>query len=104
MLPLATLALSDEYLKPIRAFYESDEISCAMPGKKDCVSMYVNGMKELVQKRFILCNVKEAYKKVKDDHKIKVAFSKVTTLQPKNVVLAGGGGHTVFVYVPFIKM
>ena len=47
--------------KLIKQFYESDHISRQMSGRKDCISMMVNGKKEKVQKRQILCTVYEAY-------------------------------------------
>jgi hypothetical protein len=44
----------------VNTFYESDEISCTMPGKKD-------GKRINVQKRLILDNMKEIFNKFKND-------------------------------------
>ncbi len=89
-------AITDEVTTKIKEFYESDEISRQMPGKKDCVTMDVNGKKEKVQKRLILCNLKEAYERFEDESNIQVGFSKFASLRPKNVVLPSGSGtHSV---------
>ena len=91
-------ATSEDVVTEIHAFYNSDDISRQMPGKRDCVSMNVAGEKVKVQKRLILCNLKEAYRKFKDETNIKIGFSKFASLRPKNVVLPGGSGtHSVCV-------
>lgn len=45
----------------VKDFYNCDDVSRMMPGKKDFVSMKVNGKKEHVQKRLVLLNLKECY-------------------------------------------
>ena len=67
----------------VKLFYQSDEISRNMPGKKDCVSMLVDGKRSTVQKRLILCNLKEAYQLFKSQNNIKLGFSKFASLPPK---------------------
>ena len=82
----------------VKRFYESDDISRQMPGKKDCIAMNVNGRKVMVQKRLILCNLKECYRKFKEQSTDNIGFSKFASLRPKNVVLPGGSGtHAVCV-------
>jgi hypothetical protein len=54
----------------IREFYQKDEHSCQLPGKKNSVSLSMNFH---VQKRLILCNLKELY----DAFKIKLPIAKV---------------------------
>lgn len=81
-------------------FYNSDEISRIMPGKKDFVSVKIDVKSSThVQKRLVLCNLKEAYERFKEKHPIdKIGFSKFAELRPKNCVLAGGSGtHSVCV-------
>ena len=90
--------LSDSMIKEITNFYASDEISRLMPGKKDCVSVIVEGKREKIQKRLILCNLKECYEKFKEQCGIKIGFSKFASLRPKNIILPGGSGtHSVCV-------
>ena len=61
-----------------------------MPGKKDYVTMKIDRVKQTVQKRLLLCNFIEAYRKLKNEGSSpKVEFSKFVLLRPKNVVLAG---------------
>ena len=83
----------------IKTFYHSDEISRIMPGKKDYVSVTVCGMRQHLQKRLILCNLKEAYQQFKDGMPdVKIGFSKFSELRPKECILAGAGGtHSVCV-------
>ena len=90
--------ISEEIVEKVRMFYESDDISRCMPGKKDSVSMSINGKKERVQKHLILCNLQEAYLEFTDESYLKRGFSKCASLLPKNVCLPGGSGmHIVLV-------
>ena len=70
-----------------------------MPGKRDCVSMTVNGVKGRVQKRQILCTIFEAYLHFKDENPmVKIGFSKFAEVRQKNIVLPGATGtHIVCV-------
>ena len=43
-------------------FYESDENSRMMPGKKDCVSVRTEKERIMVQKRLVLMNLRELYR------------------------------------------
>ena len=70
-----------------------------MPGKKDFVSMLVNGIKQQVQKRLILFTEYEAFLQFKEcNPEVKIGFSKFAEARPKNVVLPGSAGtHNVCV-------
>ena len=80
-------------------FYESDDISRVMPGKKDFVSVKKDGERQHVQKRLILSNLREVYHELKERFPdCKVGFSKFAQLRPKYCVLAGASGtHSVCV-------
>ena len=88
--------LTDSNLTLLNSFYEDDEYSRLMPGKKDFVSI---GSKKHVQKRLLLCNLKELYSAFKQRHAdVKIGFSKFCSLRPKWCVLAGAAGtHSVCV-------
>ena len=58
--------LLDDTIMMVQNFYESDEISRVMPGKKDCMSIKVNDTRISIQKRLLLGNLKEVYKQFKD--------------------------------------
>ena len=93
-------SLSQEVVQKVHSFYENDEISRVMPGKKDCVTVKgENGDKTVISKRLVLCNLKEAYKIFKDKfHELKIGFSKFAELRPKHCILAGHSGtHSVCV-------
>ena len=48
-------------LQIVKEFYQSDKVSRQMAGMRDCVTMKVNGKKEKVQKKMLLCTLYEAY-------------------------------------------
>ena len=89
----------DDIILKVKQFYESDDISRQMPGKKDSVSMLVSGVKQQVQKRLILLTQYEAFLRFKEKYpELKLGFSKFAEARPKNVVLPGSAGtHNVCV-------
>ena len=86
--------LPQETLNLVQSFYEDDEYSRQMPGKKDYVSIGQNLHK---QKRLVLCNLSELYSAFRAKYpNIKIEFPKFCTLRPKSCVLAGSSGtHSV---------
>ena len=91
-------SVAETIVEHVKKFYESDDICCQMAGKRDRVAMTVNGEKVLVQKRLILCNLKECYQRFKEKYTASIGFSKFASLCPKNVALPGGSGtHAVCV-------
>ena len=92
-------SLPTETVVVVCSFYESDDISRVMPGKKDFVSVKKEGKRQHIQKRLVLSNLREVYREFKErfpDHKI--GFSKFAELRPKHCVLAGARGtHSVCV-------
>ena len=48
-------------------FYENDEVSRLVPGKKDFVSVKQDEQRVQVQKRLVLSNLKELYQLFKDN-------------------------------------
>ena len=86
-------------LQIVKEFYQSDKVSRQMAGMRDCVTMKVNGNKEKVQKKMLLCTLYEAYTLFKEDNPdIKISFGKFAEVRPKNVFLPGSAGtHVVCV-------
>ena len=70
-----------------------------MSGMKDFVSVKMEEKRIHIQKRLILCNLREAYKSFKTKHtEVQVGFSKFAELRPKECVLVGASGtHAVCV-------
>ena len=89
--------LPADSLKVVEAFYNLDEVSRAMPGKKDCVTVKVDGVRKKVQKRLILCTLREAFFHFQEKNpSVKIGLAKFVELRPKHVVLPGSTGtHTV---------
>ena len=93
-------ALSTEIEAAVKSFYEDDEFSRICPGKKDYVSVRVDGQKQHFQKRLILCNLNELYASFKQKTSMRIGFSKFCELRPKWCVTVGSAGsHTVCVCV-----
>lgn len=89
-------SLPDATITLVKAFYEDDEFSRMMPGKKDYVSV---GKNTHMQKRLLLCNLSELYSAFKEKNPgIKVGFSKFCSLRPKWCILTDAPGtHSVCV-------
>ena len=92
-------SLASNEVDTITNFYQSDDNTQLMPGKKDYVSVKVNGKRVHMQKRLLLNNLKELYSLFESKYpKIKCSFSKFCSLRPKYCVLAGASGtHSVCV-------
>lgn len=89
-------ALPDVTVQLVKTFYEDDEHSRIMPGKKDYVSIKKNVH---MQKRLLLCNLKELFVAFKTKNpEIKIGFSRFCTLRPKWCITVGASGtHSVCV-------
>jgi hypothetical protein len=89
--------VDEQVVRIVKGFYPSEEISRIMPGKKDVVSVMIDGERKHLQKHLVLCNLKEAYTNFKEKYpNLKVGFSKFAELRPKQCVLAGSSGiHSV---------
>lgn len=91
---------SQEIKNLVVKFYEGEDVSRMCPGMKETKSVRLdNGVKELKQKRLILCNLKELYEQFKQEHPLaNVGFSSFCALRPQWCILAGASGtHTVCV-------
>ena len=97
--PVRGPSLLQETVDIVCAFYESDDISRVMPGKKDFVYVKKEGKHQHIQKRLVLSNLNKVYHEFKErfpDQKI--GFSKFADLRPKHCILAGASGtHSVCV-------
>ena len=92
-------SLPGKTIDRVTNFYQSDEMSRMMPGRKDFVSVKQSEGRIHVQKRLILCNLRELYQVFKDQYPTeKIGFTKFAELRPKHCVLAGASGtHSVCV-------
>ena len=73
-------SLEKDTLDLVHAFYNHDEYSRVMPGKKKAVSISRN----VHAKRLILCNLKELFEAFKEKHPdTKIGFSKFCSLKTK---------------------
>ena len=88
--------IKEGLLNAVKSFYCSDENSRKLPGKRDFVSL---GQKRQMQKRLLLCNIKELYSLFKADNPaFCIGFSKFASLRPKWCIPVGPKGtHSVCV-------
>lgn len=85
--------LPEETVNKVQEFYECDQNSRIMPGKKDTVSTKVNGEKRLLQKRLLLVDIKILHTQFKEQYpEFPIGLSKFADLRPKNCVCAGSAG------------
>lgn len=92
--------MSDETKSKVINFYEDDEISLTMPGRKDFVSVKTeDGKRVHRQKRLLLSNLREIYSRLKEmDPELRIGFSSFAALRPKHCVFADdSGAHTTCV-------
>ena len=59
-------SLPPETVVIVCSFYESDDISRVMPGKKDFVSVKKEGKCQHIQKRLVLSNMRVVYREFKE--------------------------------------
>ena len=87
-------------------FYEDDENSRLMPGKKDCVSVRRPQGRVTMQNRLVLTNLWELHRLFKDRHpEVKVGFSKFAELCVHHIVsLQVLVAPILCVYALFIRM
>ena len=85
--------LSADVKLRVTEFYENDEISRLCPGKKDYVSIKIDGSKVQKQKRLLLANIKELYHSFKEQNPdCKVGISKFYELRPQWCISVGVKG------------
>ena len=92
--------ITNEMKNFVEEFYDGDDVSRLFPGKKDCVIIRNDeGEKNYVQKRLLLCNLKELYALFKNkDGAPNIGFSSFAYLRPPHCILAGRSGtHTICV-------
>ena len=81
--------LSKDVIERIIQFYDRDDITWQAPGRKDVVLIrrVENGVKNkyVLQSRYVLMSLAEAYKQYCQDHPNEVGLSKFCDLRPKYI-------------------
>ena len=80
-------------------YYNSDDVSRAMPGSRDYVTVKMNGKCERKQKRLLYSSLKEIYLGYKEEFPDRnIGFSSFAALRPKHCKLLGSSGsHNICV-------
>ena len=94
------VGISQETKESVLGFYESEEISRLLSGKKDVVSVWLPDKTRIKkQKGLLLCNISEIYEQFKKENpNKKIGFSKFAVLCPKWCIPLGAAGtHNVCV-------
>lgn len=90
--------LDPEIKNEVLQFFESDQISRATPGLNDYVSVKKEGKKIHIQKRLLVCTLREAFIKFQEVSKNSIGFSSFAALKPKHCKLLGSSGsHNICV-------
>ena len=91
--------LSDETVQKVIEFYQSDEYSRMFPGKKDVMSVKINGQKQYKQRRLLLLNLNEFHIEFKKRYpQLNIGLSKFCNLRPRWCVSVNApGAHSVCV-------
>ena len=97
--PRLSTGLSDQIKDAVVEFYENDDVSRAMPGKRDCLSVRKDGKRQSVQIRLMTSTLRESYNHLKEEiNEIDIGFSTFAKLRPKNCkLLSSTGTHNVCV-------
>ena len=95
--------LQEDIQNKVIEFFQDDEFSRLCPGKKDYVSVKIKGERVQMQKRLLLCNLKEMHIAYKERNGLEIGFTKFCELRPKwCVTVSSSGSHSVC--VQYIKM
>ena len=90
--------ISEDMVKCIVVFYQSDEYSRCCPGKKESVSVTTNGVRCHKQERLLLITLKELHLVFLNTTDHKIGISKFCQLRPKWVTVDSSSGvHSVCV-------
>ena len=92
--------ISDEELQKVANFLNDDEYLRLLPGRKNYVSVRINGKKHLyIQTRLLLGNLSELYQAFKSQHPtIKISFAKFCSVRSKWCRIIGSpASHNVCV-------
>lgn len=91
--------LPENTISVVHEFYNNDQYSRMMPGRKDCVSVNLDGKRTSMQKRLLLFDLRELYELFKKtEPTMKLGFSTFAKLRPKHCIFAGARGtHSVCV-------
>ena len=74
----------------VTQFYTAQDISRELPGRKDCVTVRIGGLREVKQKLLLLLSLREAYAAFKEEQpECYLGFSTFASLRPREVVLPG---------------
>lgn len=95
----SSCCLPDATKHIVESFYENDENSRIMPGKKDVISVKVDGKRILFQKRLLLFDLKSLFALFQEKNpNLKIGLSTFAKLRPKYCIFAGASGtHNVCV-------
>ena len=95
---LPKFKMSDQEIEDVVTFFNSEDISRELPGKKDTkVVRLPDGTKEKKRKKLLLGTLNFVYKEYLKTGKT-ISFPKFCSLRPRNIVGAGSSGtHTVCV-------
>jgi hypothetical protein len=94
----ATKAIPLPVQTEVRKFFSRDDVSYQAPGKRDFISIKIDGIKRKLQKRYLFFTLREAYQLYIDENpNIIISRSSFKDLRPPNVLYKSSTPHNVCV-------
>ena len=82
-------SINHEIVKCVTDFYKRDDISRQAPGKRDTVTVHINGVKQKYQKRHLCMTLRELYRLfIQEYPELCIEKSKFAELRPGHVLLS----------------
>jgi hypothetical protein len=70
-------------------FFQREDVARWTPGRKESITLKVDGKKEVVQKRYLVASLKETYIMFVEAHGKILGLSKFCELRPRHVMSYG---------------
>ncbi|CAF2260150.1 unnamed protein product, partial [Rotaria magnacalcarata] len=91
-------SLSTDIKQKINDYYYRDDISYQAPGKRDTITVKENGIKQQLQKRYLLYSLRELHQLfLEENPDIKIGRSLFQDLRPSNVLYKSSTPHNTCV-------
>jgi hypothetical protein len=81
--------LLQETIDLVVSYYEREDIARWTPGRKETITLRVDGKKVVAQKRYLVSSLHEVYAMFKNEYGKLLSFSKFCDLRPPTIVPYG---------------
>jgi hypothetical protein len=81
--------ITEDVKKLVVQFFEREDIARWTPGRKESITIKVNGEKVTYQKRYLVCSLREVYSLFVETHGNILGLAKFCELRPPHIVTFG---------------